>query len=241
MFSLAASLASIGVIVFVLWTWMDESGSASGEAADSERFALSVVGEALDGAPVLGRADAHVAIIEYADFECPACAGFSRDVRPQIEREYVDTGKILMAFKHLPLAMHEHARNAAMSAVCAGNQGQFWQMHTLLFQQVGLKPESGRALASRMGLDMTAFDTCIVGQQAATVLSRDEAAARSIRLRGTPSFLIGRVFPDRTVKVSYVLEGAKPFATFKAALDQLLDESAQWFRPKLSHGRSDHQ
>jgi protein-disulfide isomerase len=240
-FMLAASVASLGVIAFAIWTWIDERGSASIIAADSERLALSAVRQTLDGAPVLGRADATVAIIEYADFECPACAAFSREVRPQIERGYVDTGKILTVFKHLPLPMHEHARDAALGAVCAGNQGQFWQMRTLLFQQARLEPGSGRILASRIGLDMTAFETCIVGQQAVTVLTKDEDEARSIRLRGTPSFLIGRVFPDRTVKVSYVLEGAKPFATFKAILDELLDERAQWFRPKLGHGRSEHQ
>jgi protein-disulfide isomerase len=59
----------------------------------------------LEGAVVRGRKDAQVAIIEYSDFQCPYCATFARDTFPELDKRYVQTGKVVFAFRHLPLEM----------------------------------------------------------------------------------------------------------------------------------------
>jgi protein-disulfide isomerase len=90
---------------------------------------------ALEGAELRGDRGAGVAIIEYSDFQCPSCGHFARESLPVIDRLYVQPGKVLLAFRHFPISdLHPFAFAAAEAATCAGRQGQFWNMHDLLFR-----------------------------------------------------------------------------------------------------------
>lgn len=81
---------------------------------------------------VYGDFDAPITIVEYADFQCPACVGFSLGVKDLIN-EY--PGTIRVVFRHLPLpSIHDLAYISAMAAEAAGAQGKFWEMHDLLYQ-----------------------------------------------------------------------------------------------------------
>ena len=81
---------------------------------------------------IYGDFDAPITIVEYADFQCPACVGFSLSVKDLIN-EY--PGTIRIVFRHLPLpSIHDLAYISAMSAEAAGAQGKFWEMHDLLYQ-----------------------------------------------------------------------------------------------------------
>jgi protein-disulfide isomerase len=71
-------------------------------------------------------------MIEFSEFECPACGRFAREVIPVIQGEYIDSGKVLLAFWHRPLDRHKRAVPAAIAANCAGAQGKFWPLHDLL-------------------------------------------------------------------------------------------------------------
>jgi protein-disulfide isomerase len=73
----------------------------------------------VQGAPSRGGSNVSVAIIEYGDFECPACGMYWKEVYPQIEANYLRTGKIKYFFRDLPLTMHPHAVPAARHAHCA--------------------------------------------------------------------------------------------------------------------------
>ena len=97
----------------------------------------------ITGAPVKGPKDAKVVLVEFSDFQCPFCARFSRDTIPQVQTDYVDTGKIKYVFADFPLeTIHPYAFKAAEAAGCAGEQGEFWKMHDHLFaNQKALKPE----------------------------------------------------------------------------------------------------
>src|SRR5688500_18159619 len=79
--------------------------------------------------PVRGDERARVAIIEYSDYECPFCARYVASTYPQIDKEYVQTGKVKYVFRDLPLAFHKQAFKAAEASHCAGEQGKFWEMH----------------------------------------------------------------------------------------------------------------
>lgn len=78
-----------------------------------------------------------------ADFECPACAQFAFDTLPTIERDYVADGKVKLVLWHKPLRQHIRAVAAASAAECAGESGQFWAMHDLLFANQGQLDDTG--------------------------------------------------------------------------------------------------
>jgi protein-disulfide isomerase len=174
----------------------------------------------IDGAETVGSTSAPLAMVIYSDFQCPYCATFARETWPSIKKDFVDTGRVLVVFRHLPLPMHNEARGAALAANCAARQGKFWQFHDLLFQkQQQLSLQTERALALDVGMDGTQFDKCMQHQFGSTSIARDMESARSLGLNSTPSFLIGRIQPDRTVKVSEIVLGAQQEDRFKTAFD----------------------
>lgn len=87
----------------------------SGEAA----VPIPSLPVSLEGAAIKGNASAPIALIEFSDFQCPYCAAFARETLPQLEAMYVGSGKVLVAFRHLPLpTIHPFSRAAAEAAVC---------------------------------------------------------------------------------------------------------------------------
>ena len=104
-------------------------------------------------APVKGSRDAKVALVLFSDFECPVCRRAAREVMPQLEAQYIDTGRVLLVWRHYPLARHVSARGAAEAAECAGRQSNFWELHDWAFaHQQDLKSDRLRDAAERLGL-----------------------------------------------------------------------------------------
>ena len=85
--------------------------------------------------PVLGDENAPVTIVEFSDLECPFCEQFFTGAYPQIKKDYIDTGKVKMYFRHYPLPFHPMAKPAAVAVECANDQGKFWEMHDRVFQR----------------------------------------------------------------------------------------------------------
>src|SRR2546425_3089506 len=93
-------------------------------------------------APSLGRADAPVTLVEFSDFQCPFCGRFFATTLPALKKDYIDTGKLRYVFRDFPLdQLHPHARMAAAAAHCAGEQGKYWDMHDVLFQNQRARSE----------------------------------------------------------------------------------------------------
>jgi len=177
-------------------------------------------------APLEGDPAAKVALIEYSDFQCPFCGKFARDVLPEIRKTYLDSGRALMAFRHLPLAIHSLAQKAGEAGECAARQGRFWPMHDWLFRETPKLEESRlREGARELALDTRAFDACLNGQAALRV-QEDAASARPLGITGTPSFLVGLVQSDGRVRVVKRLTGAQPFEQFKAVIDAVAAQAA---------------
>jgi protein-disulfide isomerase len=181
----------------------------------------------LAGAATKGRADAPLVILEFSDFECPFCGRFSRGIYFQIQREYVDTGKVRYVYRHLPIErIHPNAMKAAEAAQCALAQGKFWEMHDRLFaNQKALALPNLIAYAQVLGLNPTTFQQCLAGQTTARV-RQDLAEGLKAGITGTPAFFIGTVTKEGKLKVLHKLIGAKPYATFKATLDSLVAQTA---------------
>ena len=148
---------------------------------------------------------------------------------PQIDKEYVSTGKVRYVFRDLPLeSIHPHALAAAMAADCAGEQGKYWAMHHKLFDnQRRLDAASLNAHAEALGLDAAKFAQCMASNRYEGEVRADMAAAQAAGVEGTPGFIIGLVDPsnprDPNVKVLKTITGAQPFQVFKAALDAALE------------------
>jgi len=170
-----------------------------------------------------GLATAKIAIIEYSDYQCPFCSRYDRDTFPQLETEYVKTGKVRYVFHDLPLDFHKNAFKAAQAARCAGEQGKFWEMHHQLFaNQAALEDKDLPTHAAALNLDEPKFQQCLAGDRYAAEIRQAITDANNDGLTGTPSFLIGVVQPDSTVRVTKKIVGAKSYAEFKAAIDSVL-------------------
>lgn len=178
-------------------------------------------------APSKGQSSAPVAIIEFADFQCPFCGRFARDVLPALEREYIDPGQVRFFFRHLPLtSIHPMARIEAEYASCAQRQGRFWQMHDALF---GARP-SGELnttilddLAAQVGLSEQERRGCRDAErEVSDQLDSDGALAHRLHITGTPTFLIGKsASPDRVTIVG-MLRGMQTLKAFEAILNDVL-------------------
>jgi protein-disulfide isomerase len=174
--------------------------------------------------PVKGDGNARVALIEFSDYQCPFCSRFGKDTYPQLETDYIKTGKLKYVFRDLPLDFHKQAFKAAEAAHCAGEQGKFWEMHDQLFaNNKALAPEDLTKYAGTLQLNTTLFQQCLDSARYAADIKKDIAEANSAGITGTPTFLLGTINTrDGTVKVTQKLVGAKPYAEFKAAIDSLL-------------------
>ena len=197
------------------------AAAATTKAAPAAVMPVDNVVMNLARAPIRGSESARVALVEVSDFECPFCARYSTQTSAQVVREFVQTGKIRYAFVHLPIASHRHAFKAAEAAMCAGEQGKFWEMRDRLFaNQSALAlprlPESANAV----GLRLDAFNTCLDSSRHAPQIQSDAAMASKFGVRATPTFFIGTIDPKtRSFRATHKIVGAKIFAVFKGALD----------------------
>jgi protein-disulfide isomerase len=193
---------------------------SSGQAAAEARldFNLSV-----DGAPTKGNTNAKLTLIEFSDFECPYCGRYVREAYPQVERDYVSTGKIRYVFRHFPLAgLHPRAMKAAEAGECGRIQGKFWPLHDQLFaNQKALEPPALVTYARAAGLETKPFETCLNGEAASKVRTDLEAGARA-GITATPTFFFGFAQDDGSIHVVEKLVGAKQYSAFQSVLDRML-------------------
>lgn len=180
------------------------------------------------GTPLKGNPKAKVAILEFADFQCPACGSFVRDTLPQILTEYVDAGRVALVFNDLPLdRVHDNAVAAAVAAECANESGHFWPFHDLLFEhQKRLDSDSLRGYARAVGVEGTRFQDCIASTEARALISRRMESADRLGISGTPTFLFG-LLGSSGVRLTTQLVGAQPYALFRATLENLLADSGR--------------
>lgn len=179
----------------------------------------------IDGTPFLGSKNARLALVEFSDYQCPFCARHVQQTKPQIVKEYVDTGKLKYVMRDLPLAsLHPGAPKAHEAAHCAGEQGKYWPMHGLLFGNIRAQgPQELAAHARTLGLDAKRFDQCLGSEKYAARVREGVEAGQAAGARGTPTFFLGVVDGD-TVKATRMIRGAQPYPAFKAAIDSLLAE-----------------
>jgi protein-disulfide isomerase len=178
-----------------------------------------------EGEPFRGDKNAKLTLIEFSEFQCPFCGRHVRETVPQLEKEYVATGKVRYVFRDLPLeSIHKNAFKAAEAAHCAGEQNKYWEMHDRLFEnQKSLEPAMLTAHAQAVGVDTKKFQTCLDSGKYAAEIRKDIAEANKLGITGTPTTVIGLTQPnDPKIKILRVIRGAQGYNAFKAAFDELL-------------------
>lgn len=178
----------------------------------------------LAGAQIRGAAGANVVLLEFSDYECPFCARFAQESLPQIASTYIDTGKVRHAFRAFPLeAIHKNAFKAHEAALCAGDQGKFWPLHLLFFNNTRALGSADLVKhAETVGLDIAAFSRCVASGNKAAAVRADVTAGTQIGVQGTPLFLIGTTEPNGDLRIRKAISGAQPFAVFQRAIDDVL-------------------
>ena len=179
----------------------------------------------LTGVPVRGSSNAVVTLIEFSDYECPFCLRHFQQTMPEIEKNYIATGKVLYAFRDWPVDdLHPQAIRAHVAAHCAGEQNKYWEMHARLFSPAGTHtPERLRALAQELGLDLATFDQCAASERPAEAIRATSRQAVEFGASGTPVFFIGlRDRATNRVTILRGLAGAQDAATFAQTLDAVL-------------------
>ena len=149
----------------------------------------------LEDSPAKGPAGAPVLVVEFADFECPAC-GAARPLLDELYKRY--DGQMRFVFKNFPLSIHQYAEKAARAGVAAHKQNKFWEMHAVLFDnQQHLEQANVEALAKSIGLDMPRFLADRDSEAAADFVARDRKQGERLELSSTPSiFINGRKFEN---------------------------------------------
>lgn len=170
--------------------------------------------------PAAGEANAKVTIVEFSDFQCPYCKKFFDETYEQIKKDYIDTGKAKLYYRHLPLAIHPLAQDAAEASECANDQGKFWEYHDLLFEKfdswsvLPLEefPQTLTSYAAELGLNTEEFNSCLSSDKYDEKVKKDMADGQSAGASGTPTFFIN----------GKPLVGAYPYETFKTIIEEEL-------------------
>ncbi len=176
----------------------------------------------LPGTPTLGDPKAPVLMVEFSDFTCGYCGKFFRETLPPLKAEYLKSGRVRFAYRDFPRDEEGWGLVAAHAARCAGEQGQYWEMHDKLFEQhARLGTGVIKQLAKALRLNEKTFAGCMDSQKHIEAILADREMARRLGFRGTPGFLIvktdGRRFTD-----AFTIPGAVGYDTFRSEIERLL-------------------
>ena len=214
----ATSLAIIGTAAVLVFQYIGPR-RVSSKGGD---LAVPTDPVALDGAILIGNSDASVVMLEFSDFECPSCGKYSTAILPVLKKEYIDTGRLLWAFRNLPIRIHANAQAAALAATCVAQQGKFLLFHDLLFaNQRRLDSQSLNDHAVSLGIDPTLYKRCLE-RDAPDRVEKDLQLATMLGVTGTPSFFVGTARPGRHLTVKTTIKGTKPLREFVSAIEEAL-------------------
>ncbi|MEX2017428.1 MAG: DsbA family protein [Candidatus Pacearchaeota archaeon] len=214
MYSTFVLIALVVIGGIMLFSGGSTTGNGTGNSG------TGVVSASLDDDAVLGDANAPVTIIEFSDYQCPFCARHFRETYPLLKSEYIDTGKVKLVFRDLPLtSIHPMAQPAAEAAECVrelGGDEAYYEYHDKIFEnQQSLSTANLKSWATGLGYNI---GTCLDSGKYASEVQKDSRDAQAAGFSGTPGFLIMKSGASSGTP----LKGAYPFSDFKKIIDSLL-------------------
>jgi protein-disulfide isomerase len=168
----------------------------------------------------IGDPNAPVLVEEYFSFGCSHCRDFSEDKFPRLLQEYIDTG--LVYFISYPFTNPTDAYGvAAQAALCAGDQGKYFEMHDTIFANFdayGYKGSELQAMADGIGLDLNEYNSCMNNGEYVEALQNMGQGGQEAGVESTPNFLING---------ELAILGNQDYANFQAKIDQALASTGQ--------------
>lgn len=165
-----------------------------------------------------GNPDAKVSIVEFADFQCPFCDIFFREVETQLVAKYVDTGLAKLTYMDFAF-LGQESKDAANAAKCAQEQGKFWEYHDKLYSsqkgenQGAFSKKNLLSFGRALGLEMASFTSCVQGDAYAQQVEDETLAGRRAGVTGTPTVFIN----------GKMIVGAQDYTVFDATVEQALN------------------
>jgi protein-disulfide isomerase len=152
---------------------------------------------------VLGNPDAPVTLEEFGDFQCPPCGILSGPIN-QLEQDY--RPRLRVIFRHFPLTMHRHAREAALASEAAGQQGRFWQMHDVLYREQAAWSKAADvqplfdAYAGMLGLKIDRFKKDMESEEVKRRVDADQQQGTALGVTITPTLFVNdRALPNASL------------------------------------------
>jgi protein-disulfide isomerase len=153
---------------------------------------------------LIGKVDAPVKILEFADFECPSCGGFATITEPDVRTHIINAGLANLTYYDFPIPQHRNTLAASNAAACADDQGKFWPMHDRIFQ--GQTEWNGEATdapkaffktyAGAIGLDVAKWESCYDARKYQKRINANLADGMRRGVYSTPTFVIGnKLYP----------------------------------------------
>ncbi|MEX2180858.1 MAG: thioredoxin domain-containing protein [Gemmatimonadaceae bacterium] len=199
-----------------------DSGPPPEVAATTDSLRQGVISRA-DLGRIKGGDRAPVWVVVVSDFQCPFCKRWHDETAPRIEREYVRSGKVRVAYLNFPIATHRNAQPAHELAMCGAEQDRFWPVADALFATQASWKGRGDAvayfdsLARTLPLDHDRLQRCLADGHTRPLISADYQRSVRVGIGSTPSFFIG----GRTII------GAQPYEVFAHAIEAALADAAR--------------
>lgn len=175
-----------------------------------------------DNAAIEGKVDAPVVLMEFTDLHCPYCKEFNTTIWPELEKQYVDTGKLVLVAHDFPLvSLHPRAGFAALALRCASEQADYAKVKQSLFEMNAAQEEQFTQLEKDYNLDSDKFRSCMKDPVMQAKVNASVKIGRDMGIKSTPTFLLGRNENGKLVDFE-VITGAKDSAFFIEKIEAIL-------------------
>ena len=184
----------------------------------------------LDDDPVLGDKNAPVTLVDFSDYECPFCKRHFDQVYSELKKDYIDTGKVKMVYRDLPLSFHDPmATKEAIAANCARDQGgdtSYFKYHDEIFKTTrsggkGLEISNLFSIADNLKLNPNLFKECLESERYRDEISKDYTDGINNGVTGTPTFFLGLTTNTNSIKGFKIL-GPMSYEAFSILIEELL-------------------
>lgn len=207
------------VILVVLLTGRNETKPKQISAQIEAQYKNTEPLKILDTDALWGKKEAPVTLVAFIDYECPYCKDLYKNLKA-VEKDYIETGKVKVIFRDLPLGMHQHAKPIAAAIEYARRQGKFWELADLILSSKA-KYDSTQLVqwAVQLGLNPEEITNSVNDKEILDAVLPDIKEARSRKISGTPAVFINDVYYRGTIPASdlrKIFEGKKVNRTPKS-------------------------